>query len=118
MAKAKPSVPAPITPLEAIDMEIRALQVHQLAAMEALTQRKRRLVEAEEQRNAVSLINAAKERAMAALKEAQDLALKYDLGFDFSLEYGMGGTFNGTSWNGSSGNYKRTGEWQSSSSNC
>ena len=32
MAKAKPSVPA-LTPLEAIDMEIRALQVHQLAAM-------------------------------------------------------------------------------------
>lgn len=113
MAKTKPSVPA-LTPLEAIDIEIRALKVHQLAAMEALTQRKQAIVEAEEQRNAVALISEAKEEAYAALQRAQDLAVKYNLSFEFSVEYGMGGTFN--DWN-YSGN-ERSGNWASSSSNC
>jgi len=101
MAKAKQLVPLVPSALDIIENEIAALIVHQHNALEALQKRKKAIIEAEEQRNAVSLINAATQRAMAALKEAQDLALKYDLEFDFSLEYGMGGTFNGTSWNGS-----------------
>ena len=111
MATTKKAAP---TPLEAIELEINALQAHHDAAMLPLLKRKKEVAEAEEQRNAVAMIQQATKEAYNALERAQELALKYDLSFDFSVKYGMGGTFNDKSYDGQS--YSRC--WESSSQRC
>ena len=116
MAKAKPEVSK--TALQAIEDEIAALAVHQKAAMDAMIVRREFVRQQEEQRNAVELIRQAKERAYAEITEAQRLALKYDLEFEFQVSYGMGGTFNELKWDGSGDTKSRTAQWESSSSQC
>lgn len=47
----------------------------------------------QEQKEAMQQINQKTEAAMALIREAQALADKANVTFDFSLAYGMGGTY-------------------------
>ena len=58
------------------------------------------------------------ESAYASIREAESLARKHGVEFDFGLEYGMGGTYNGRDWQNSDSEDARNGQWQSSSSQC
>lgn len=106
MAKAK-------TTVAAIEDEVKVLMQQQSAAMEVLLNKLEKAKEEEEKKNAVALIQAATNEAYAAIERAKALALKYDLSFEFSVEYGMGGTYNEYQRGGG-----RSGAWDSSSSMC
>ena len=101
------------TAVEVIEDEIKAMMVHQDTALKALITKLEKAKEEEEKKNAVALIQAATNEAYAAIERAKALALKYDLSFEFSVEYGMGGSFNEYQYDGS-----RSGDWESSSSQC
>lgn len=70
----------------------------------------------DEKKQAQAQIAALVAEAKAKIKEAEAIADQHGLMFDFSLGYGMGGTYTGETvddWESST-----QGEWQSSSSMC
>ena len=120
MAKNNKSANA-ITYVESIKQAILALQQHQDAQMKTLLDKLKVAEEEEERKNATGLIAKAVADAKESLARAQELALKYDLEFEWDgPTYGMGGVFNGTDWDAS--NYEderpRTGHWLASSNSC
>lgn len=119
MAKTNKSANA-VTYVESIKQEILALQQHQEAQMKTLLDKLKVAEEEEERKNAAALITQAVAEANAALQRAQELALKYNMEFEFGPTYGMGGTFNGTDWDASDyeGERPRTGYWQASANSC
>ena len=119
MAKTNKSANA-VTYVESIKQEILALQQQQDAQMKALLDKLKVAEEEEERKNAAALITKAVDEANDALRRAQELALKYNMEFEFGPTYGMGGTFNGHDWDASNyeGERPRTGYWQASSNSC
>lgn len=78
---------------------------------------------AERAKNAAANISKLVEEAYAAIRSAEVLADEFGLDFSFSLEYGMGGTYQGKGsnndeWNNSSCYGEDNYGWNSSSSNC
>lgn len=120
MAKTNKSTTA-VTYVESIKQEILALQQHQEAQMKTLLDKLKVAEEEEERKNATGLIAQAVAKAKESLFIAQELALKYNLEFEWNgPTYGMGGTFNGTDWDASDyeGERPRTGYWQASANSC
>lgn len=120
MAKAKSQTVNVVTlsPVEQMEVEINALRVHQEAELKKKLEALDALKKEERAKNASKLIAQAVQRAYDALQEAKDLALEFDLEFEFGPEYGMGGVFNGTDWDSSSNPRERTARWQASSNSC
>lgn len=58
--------------------------------------------------------------AAAAIRKAEMIAVEFNIEFEFSLEYGMGGTFNMEQWERSNGQSvaSRNGRWVASSDMC
>lgn len=115
MAKAKTVT---LSAVEQMEADIRALAQEQEAEMKKKLEALEALKKEERAKNASKLIAEAVSRAYDALQEAQDLALEFDLEFEFGPEYGMGGTFNGPDWDSSSNPRERTARWQASSHSC
>lgn len=107
-----------LSAVEQMEVEINALRVHQEAELKKKLEALEALKKEERAKNASKLIAEAVSRAYDALREAQDIALEFDLEFDFGPVYGMGGTFNGTEWDSSSNPRERTARWQASSNSC
>ena len=115
MAKVKAVI---LSPVEALEAAIKVLRVHQEAELKMKLEALEALKKEERVKNASRLIAEAVQRANDALQEAQELALEFDLEFEFGPTYGMGGTFNGTDWDSSSNPRERTARWQASSHSC
>lgn len=77
--------------------------IEDIKALQNEIKEKRKSLESQ----AKATIEALTGQAYALIKEAEELAIASGESFDFSLEYGMGGTFDPDS-----------GEWNSSSSMC
>ena len=107
-----------LSAVEQMEVEINALRVHQEAELKKKLEALEALKKEERAKNASKLIAEAVSRAYDALREAQDIALEFDLEFVFGPVYGMGGTFNGTDWDSSSNPRERTARWQASSHSC
>lgn len=100
---------------EEIDLEkqIEELRQKQLALV-VDREKKEKLAREDKQRKANLLIQSKLEEIQKLFTETEKIAEEAGVTFDFSLEYGMGGTF----YPESAPNYDKQTGWISSSANC